>query len=291
VVLPPLPWRLANTLAETTDETCVGAEACHRCDFLHGPAVVLPEKMLCPIHSLIEQVLVRCLAGDSAEVSRKVKWTEMDLAGDLVETYVTVQICGDVFHRVAQLWERKTPFEWAGISRICCVPAKQVVGETCSGEISVEAAQRPALCHLTAQVEDDLLESPIIEGPLRGELRGWALGFVGNTVEQIGMNGENKALGIALPAEAVLCAGREKDHGAWLGVFDAVATGSPPLDGLIAGDLQVETEVAVLVLGNLHCWDSVMFEKEVAPGLIGRGVMTARHERNHLVVPEHRDPV
>ena len=124
VVFPPLAWGLADALAEGTDEARGGTEACHRGDLLHRPREILLKQTFCAIHALIEEVLVWRLAGDSAEVSREVKWTEMDLAGDLIKADVAVEICGDVLHCVAKLWQRKTALDPGLGSGICCVAAQ-----------------------------------------------------------------------------------------------------------------------------------------------------------------------
>ena len=130
-----------------------------------------------------------------------------------------------------------------------------------------------------------------MQGPPRSEFGERRLCFVRGLFEQTGVNREDEALGGSLPAKTVFRAGGKKDHRARRRTFDAVTTGGPPFDGLIAGYLEMKTEIAMHVLGNFYGGDGVMFHQKAAPRLIRRLVMAAGHKRDHLIVSEDRDPV
>jgi hypothetical protein len=65
----------------------------------------------------------------------------------------------------------------------------------------------------------------------------------------------------------------------------------PPLEGLGAAGLQMETELAVFVLGYLDGGDGVALEQNALPGLPDVALCGRRQERDDTVFPEDGDSV
>jgi hypothetical protein len=70
-----------------------------------------------------------------------------------------------------------------------------------------------------------------------------------------------------------------------------VPTGGPPFDGLIAGYLEMKTEIAMLVLWNLYSSEGVVLHQKTTPRLIRWPMMARGHKRDQLIIAKDRDPV
>jgi hypothetical protein len=101
---------------------------------------------------------------------------------------------------------------------------------------------------------------------------------------------EDEAFGGSLPAKAVACTGGKENHRSGSRALDPVPALGPPLHTFVAAGLQMEAELAVLVLGDLDGGDGVALQNDTIPGLLSGLPGKRRQQRDNLVVPQYGDP-